>query len=118
MQQQRLEQDRQMELLTKELVGVENQLSQSKIVKAEEKDSSKGAPVLPTLKMVLDLKTEVVIGNLQSMAVCRQITAIFHLMNQLQILLACAAQDLVARLLSTKIMRRGLKVSILELAQH
>ena len=45
LQQQRLEQDKQMELLTKELVGVENQLSQSKIVKAEEKGSSKGAPV-------------------------------------------------------------------------
>ena len=50
LQQQRLEQDKQMELLTKELVGVENQLSQSKIVKAEEKASSKGAPVLANFK--------------------------------------------------------------------
>ncbi len=50
LQQQRLEQDKQMELLTKELVGVENQLSQSKIVKAEEKGSSKGAPVLANFK--------------------------------------------------------------------
>ena len=50
LQQQRLEQDKQMEVLTKELVGVENQLSQSKIVKAEEKGSSKGAPVLANFK--------------------------------------------------------------------
>ena len=50
LQQQRLEQDKQMELLTKELVGVENQLSHSKIVKAEEKGSSKGAPVLANFK--------------------------------------------------------------------
>lgn len=50
LQQQRLEQDKQMELLTKELVGVENQLSQSKIVKAEEKGSSKGAPVFANFK--------------------------------------------------------------------
>ena len=50
LQQQRLEQDKQMDLVTKELVGVENQLSQSKIVKAEEKGSSKGAPVLANFK--------------------------------------------------------------------
>ena len=50
LQQQRLEQDKQMDLLTKELVGVENQLSQSKIVKAEEKGTSKGAPVLANFK--------------------------------------------------------------------
>ena len=50
LQQQCLEQDKQMELLTKELVGVENQLSQSKIVKAEEKGSSKGSPVLANFK--------------------------------------------------------------------
>ena len=50
LQQQRLEQDKQMELLTKELVCVENQLSQSKIVKVEEKGSSKGAPVLANFK--------------------------------------------------------------------
>jgi len=45
LQQQRAEQDKQLELLTKELVGVENQLSQSKIVKSEEKGSSKGSPI-------------------------------------------------------------------------
>ena len=50
LQQQRLEQDKQMDLLTKELVGVENQLSQSKIVKAEEKGASKGAPVYGNFK--------------------------------------------------------------------
>ena len=50
LQQQRLEQDKQMEILTKELVGVENQLSQSNIVKAVEKGSSKGAPVLANFK--------------------------------------------------------------------
>jgi phosphate-selective porin OprO/OprP len=50
LQQQRTEQDKQMELLTKELVGVENQLSQSKIVKAEENGSSKGVPVLANFK--------------------------------------------------------------------
>ncbi|MEO6117925.1 MAG: hypothetical protein ABIP37_02515 [Methylotenera sp.] len=42
MQQQRAEQDKQVELLTKELVGIENQVSQSKITKSEEKGSSKG----------------------------------------------------------------------------
>ncbi len=50
LQQQRAEQDKQMELLTRKLVGVENQLSQSKIVKAEEKGSSKGVPVLSNFK--------------------------------------------------------------------
>ena len=50
LQQQRAEQDKQMELLTKALVGVENQLSQSKIVKAEEKGTSKGVPVLANFK--------------------------------------------------------------------
>ena len=50
LQQQRLEQDKQMDLLTKELVGVENQLSQSKIVKAEEKGASKGSPVYGNFK--------------------------------------------------------------------
>lgn len=50
LQQQRADQDKQMELLTKELVGVENQLSQSKIVKSEEKGSSKGVPVLANFK--------------------------------------------------------------------
>ena len=50
LQQQRLEQDKQMELLTKELVGLENQVSQVKITKSEEKGSSKGAPVLANFK--------------------------------------------------------------------
>ena len=50
LQQQRLEQDKQMELLTKELVGVEKKLSQSKIVKAEEKGASKGSPVYGNFK--------------------------------------------------------------------
>ncbi len=45
LQQQRLEQDKQIELLTKELVGIENQVSQVKIVKSEEKGSSKGVPI-------------------------------------------------------------------------
>jgi phosphate-selective porin OprO/OprP len=44
-QQQRAEQDKQLEILTKEIVGVENQLSQSKNAKTEEKGSSKGNPV-------------------------------------------------------------------------
>ncbi len=50
LQQQRAEQDKQMDLLTKELVSVENQLNQSKIVKAEEKGSSNGASVLANFK--------------------------------------------------------------------
>lgn len=45
LQQQRLEQDKQIELLTKELVGIENQVSQVKITKSEEKGSSKGTPI-------------------------------------------------------------------------
>ncbi len=50
MQQQRAEQDKQVELLTKELVGIENQVSQSKIVKSEEKGSSKGSPIYGSFK--------------------------------------------------------------------
>ncbi len=50
MQQQRAEQDKQFELLSKELVGIEYQASQSKISKAEEKGSSKGSPVYATFK--------------------------------------------------------------------
>ncbi len=50
MQQQRAEQDKHVEVLTKELVGIENQVSQSKIVKAEEKGSSKGSPVYAAFK--------------------------------------------------------------------
>jgi len=50
MQQQRTEQDKQIELLTKELVGIENQVSQSKIVKGEEKGKSQGTPVYGAFK--------------------------------------------------------------------
>ncbi|MDO9282461.1 MAG: porin [Methylotenera sp.] len=50
MQQQRAEQDKQLELLTKELVGIGNHVSQSKIANAEEKGSSKGNPVFSTFK--------------------------------------------------------------------
>ena len=50
MSQQRAEQDKKIELLTKELVGIENQVSQSKINKAEEKGSSKGSPVYAAFK--------------------------------------------------------------------
>lgn len=48
--EQRAEQDKQIDVLTKELVGISNQVSQSKIVKSEEKGSSKGAPVYATFK--------------------------------------------------------------------
>ncbi len=50
LQQQRLEQDKQIELLTKELVGIENQVSQVKITKSEEKRSSKGVPIYGAFK--------------------------------------------------------------------
>lgn len=50
LQQQRAEQDKQLELLTKELVGIENQVSQSKIVKGEEKGKSQGSPVYGAFK--------------------------------------------------------------------
>lgn len=50
LQQQRAEQDKQLDLLTKELVGIENQVSQSKITKSEEKGASKGAPVYGAFK--------------------------------------------------------------------
>ncbi len=50
MQQQRAEQDKQVELLTKELVGIESQVSQSKITKSEEKGSSKGSPIYGAFK--------------------------------------------------------------------
>lgn len=50
MQQQRAEQDKQVELLTKELVGIENQVSQSKITRSEEKGSSKGSPIYGAFK--------------------------------------------------------------------
>ncbi len=50
MQQQHAEQDKQLELLTKELVGMENQSSQSKIAKSEEKGNSKGSPIYGSFK--------------------------------------------------------------------
>ena len=50
MQQQRAEQDKQLEVLTKELVGVESQLTQSKNAKSEEKGKSKGNPVFASTK--------------------------------------------------------------------
>lgn len=43
--QQRAEQDKQIDVLTKELVGISNQVSQSKIAKSEEKGASKGNPI-------------------------------------------------------------------------
>jgi phosphate-selective porin OprO and OprP len=56
LQQQRIEQDKQIGLLTKELVGLENQVSQVKIAKSEEKGSSKGVPVLANFKDGLSLE--------------------------------------------------------------
>ena len=50
MQQQRAEQDKQLEVLTKELVGVENELTRSKNTKTEEKGKSKGNPVFANNK--------------------------------------------------------------------
>ncbi|PKO48037.1 MAG: porin [Betaproteobacteria bacterium HGW-Betaproteobacteria-22] len=50
MQQQRAEQDKQLELLTKELVTIGNHVSQSKVAKTEEKGTSKGNPVFATFK--------------------------------------------------------------------
>jgi phosphate-selective porin OprO/OprP len=43
--EQRAEQDKQIDILTKELVGISNQVSQAKIAKSEEKGSSKGNPI-------------------------------------------------------------------------
>lgn len=50
LQQQRAIQDKQIELLTKELVGIENQVSLAKIVKIEERGNSKGAPIFAVFK--------------------------------------------------------------------
>ncbi|HSH98941.1 MAG: hypothetical protein ACAH07_03460, partial [Methylophilaceae bacterium] len=50
LQQQRSEQDKQLDLLTKELVGIENQVSQSKIAKTEDKGKSQGSPVYAAFK--------------------------------------------------------------------
>lgn len=50
MQQQRAEQDKQLEVLTKELAGVEHQLAQSKNAKTEDKPKSKGNPVFANTK--------------------------------------------------------------------
>ena len=113
LQQQRAEQDKQMDLLTKELVSVENQLNQSKIVKAEEMVVVTVRQYSPILKMVSALRMVVEIGNLPLMAAYRPITVIFHLMKQRQILLACAAQGLALRSHFIKIMWRGSRVNIL-----
>ena len=118
LQQQRLEQDKQMDLLTKELVGVENQLSQSKIVKAEEKAAVRAHQYSPILKMALPLKTTVVIGNFQSTVVYRLITVTFILMKMQPIRLVYAAHVWVARSLSIKIMQPAWKVNILVVAQR
>lgn len=58
MQEQHAEQDKQLELLTKELVGIENQLSQSKITKTEDKGSSKGSPVYAAFKDGITLEDD------------------------------------------------------------
>jgi len=50
MQQQRIEQDRQIDMLTKELVAVENSMIQSKTAKLEERGNSNGKPVLAAFK--------------------------------------------------------------------
>lgn len=50
MQQQRAEQDKQIDLLTKELVAIENQVTQSKTTRSEEKGKSTGAPVFASFK--------------------------------------------------------------------
>lgn len=50
MQQQQAEQNKHVEVVTKELVGVENQVSQAKITKSEEKGDSKGSPVYGSFK--------------------------------------------------------------------
>lgn len=56
MQQQHADQNKQVEVMTKELVGVENQVTQAKITKTEEKGNSKGSPVYGSFKdgLVLD----------------------------------------------------------------
>lgn len=54
--QQRTEQDKQIDLLTKELVGIGNQVSQSKIAKSEEKGTSKGNPIYGGFKNGLTLE--------------------------------------------------------------
>jgi len=54
--QQRAEQDKQIDLLTKELVGISNQISQSKIAKSEEKGASKGNPIYGGFKDGLTLE--------------------------------------------------------------
>lgn len=48
--QQRAEQDKQIDLLTKELAGLGDQVSQSKVVKAEEKGVSKRNPIYGDFK--------------------------------------------------------------------
>lgn len=50
MQQQQAEQNKHVEVMTKELAGVENQVSQVKINKAEEKGTSKSSPVYGSFK--------------------------------------------------------------------
>ncbi|HSI44032.1 MAG TPA: porin [Methylotenera sp.] len=50
MQQQQAEQNKHVEVVTKELVGVENQVSQAQITKSEEKGNSKGSPVYGSFK--------------------------------------------------------------------
>jgi len=50
MQQQRAEQDKQIEMLTKELVAIENHVTQSKTTKSEERGKSEGKPVFAAFK--------------------------------------------------------------------
>lgn len=45
LQQKRAEQDKQIVFLTQELVGTQNQVNQSRLVKVQEKPSNKGSPV-------------------------------------------------------------------------
>lgn len=47
---QRAAQDKQLELLIKELTAVDSEVTQSKIAKSEEKGTSKGTPVFAAFK--------------------------------------------------------------------
>ena len=50
MQQQRREQDKQLEIITRESVGITHQVGQEKISKSEGKGATNGTPVLATFK--------------------------------------------------------------------
>ena len=117
LQQQRLEQDKQIALLPKELVGIEYQVIHVKITRSEEKGSTKDAPVLENFKDGVSFEDGS--GNWK-FAINNRVQADYRHFSpdeNAADILVCAALGLAARSLFIKTTWRGWKANILAVAQ-